>query len=118
VVDRPADEDETEVAAQRVGALERAGWVLTDWGHATTQIAEVETRMVAVLDQLELTELVTSIPGLSAVGRQRFWPRPAIRPGSIALAPWSNTPGYAPATRAAARSSADHESLTTPSAFR
>lgn len=60
--------DSNGVAAQRAGALERAGWVLTDWRHASTQIAEVETRMLAVLDQLQLTELVTSIPGLSAVG--------------------------------------------------
>jgi transposase len=60
--------DPTGVTAQRAGALERAGWVLTDWHHATTQLAEVETRMVGVLDELRLTALVTSIPGLSAVG--------------------------------------------------
>jgi transposase len=42
--------------------------VLADWRSATTRLAEVESRMVEVLDELELTELVTSIPGVSAVG--------------------------------------------------
>ena len=60
--------DPTGVWAQRRGALERARWVLADWRSAKTRLAEVETRMVDVLDQLELTELVTSIPGVSAVG--------------------------------------------------
>jgi transposase len=60
--------DPTGVWAQRPGALERARWVLADWRAAKTRLAEVETRMVEVLDQLELTELVTSIPGVSAVG--------------------------------------------------
>jgi transposase len=31
-------------------------------------LADTETRMIAVLDKLQLTGLVTSIPGLSAVG--------------------------------------------------
>jgi transposase len=60
--------DSTGVTAQRAGALERAGWVLTDWRHATTGRGEVETRMVGILDQLKLTELITTIPGVSAVG--------------------------------------------------
>jgi transposase len=60
--------DPTGVWAQRPGALERAGWVLADWRAAKTRLAGVNTRMVEVLDTLELTELVTSIPGLSAVG--------------------------------------------------
>ena len=60
--------DETGVAVQRVGALERSLLVFEDW-HATRQrLAETETRMVAVLDALDLVELVTSIPGVSAVG--------------------------------------------------
>jgi transposase len=42
--------------------------VLADWRAAKTRLADVETRMVGVLDSLGLTELVTSIPGLSAVG--------------------------------------------------
>jgi transposase len=60
--------DPAGVTAQRPGALERARWVLADWRHTKTRLAEVETRMVAILDELELTELVTSIPGISAVG--------------------------------------------------
>jgi transposase len=60
--------DPRGVMAQRRGALERARWVLADWRSATTRSAEVETRMVEVLDELGLTEFVTSIPGISAVG--------------------------------------------------
>jgi transposase len=48
--------------------IEAARAVLADWRWATTRLAEVQTRMVEVLDELELTELVTSIPGVSAVG--------------------------------------------------
>ena len=60
--------DPTGVMAQRPGALERARYVLADWRSATTRLAEVQARMVEVLDELGLTELLTSIPGLSAVG--------------------------------------------------
>ena len=42
--------------------------MLADWRATKTRLAEVETRMVEVLDELGLTELVTSIPGISAVG--------------------------------------------------
>lgn len=60
--------DPTGVWAQRRGALERARWVLADWRAAKTRLAEVETRMVEVLGALDLTALVTSIPGVSVVG--------------------------------------------------
>ena len=61
--------DPTGVMTQRRGALERARWVVADWRSAATRLAEVETRMVEVLDELGLTEdYVTSIPGVSAVG--------------------------------------------------
>ncbi len=56
------------VADQRAGALERTRFALADLAHARAEIAVVQTRMVAVLDELGLTELATSIPGLSAVG--------------------------------------------------
>ena len=56
------------VAEQRAGALERTRFALADLAHARGEIAVVEARMVAVLDELGLTELVTTIPGLSAVG--------------------------------------------------
>ncbi len=60
--------DPTGVMTQRRGALERAGWVLADWRATTTRLAQVETCMVEVLDELGLTTYVTSIPGVSAVG--------------------------------------------------
>lgn len=56
------------VPSQRAGALERAGFALADLTHAETQRDQVEALMVAVTDELGLTELATSIPGLSAVG--------------------------------------------------
>ena len=56
------------VLEQRAGALERVQFALADLAHTRAGIAEVESRMVAVLDELDLTRLVTSIPGLSAVG--------------------------------------------------
>ncbi len=60
--------DERGVPSQRPGGLERAAFALADLGHAQAQRDQVETLMVGVLHDLELTELVTSIPGLSAVG--------------------------------------------------
>ena len=60
--------DPAGVLAHRPAAFERIAWVLEDWDDARTKLADTETRMVAVLDELELTELVTSIDGLSPVG--------------------------------------------------
>jgi transposase len=60
--------DQAGVSAQRPGALERARWVLADWRRTKAGLAEVETRMIEVLDELGLTEYVTSIPGVSALG--------------------------------------------------
>ena len=60
--------DAAGVAAQRRGALERARWVLDDWRTAQARLAQVQARMVEVLDELGLTDYLTSIPGLSAVG--------------------------------------------------
>jgi transposase len=56
------------VAHQRPGALERARLVLDDWHHTLGQLQDVQLRMTGVLDQLQLTGLVGSIPGLSPVG--------------------------------------------------
>jgi transposase len=56
------------VAGQRAGALERVRYALADLAARHGEIADVEARMLGVLDQLGLTELVTSIPGLSATG--------------------------------------------------
>jgi transposase len=60
--------DPAGVAAQRPGALERVGLLLADWQHTNTRLTDVQDRMTAVLDAMSLTTLVTSIPGLSAVG--------------------------------------------------
>ena len=70
VFDAAADPARAEagVANQRAGALERTRFALADLAHARAETAVVETRMVEVLDELGLTKLVTSIPGLSAVG--------------------------------------------------
>lgn len=59
--------DTTGVTVQRRGILERVGLVLDDWRDLHRRIDDTEARMVAVLDELQLTELVTSIQGLSAV---------------------------------------------------
>ncbi len=61
-------DDQAGVAAHRAGALERVQLLLVDWVHANERLADTETRMVAVLDELQLTGLVRSIPGISAVG--------------------------------------------------
>jgi transposase len=60
--------DPAGVIAHRPGAFERIGWLIEDWDTARTKRAETETRMVAVLDDLQLTELACSIEGLSPVG--------------------------------------------------
>ena len=56
------------VERERAAALERARFALDDWRRALDQLDEVEARMLAVLDALGLSELVTTIDGLSAVG--------------------------------------------------
>jgi transposase len=56
------------VADQRSGALERVRFALADLTDTRAQISLVETRMLGVLDQLGLTELAGSIPGVSTIG--------------------------------------------------
>ncbi len=60
--------DPAGVTTHRQGALERVQLLLEDWQHAHRRLADTETRMTKVLDELKLTELVTSIPGISPVG--------------------------------------------------
>jgi len=60
--------DRAGVTGHRRGALERACLLMTDWHQARQRLADTETRMVTVLDDLGLTGLVTSITSLSAVG--------------------------------------------------
>src|SRR6266508_681204 len=121
----------TGVGSQRPGALERAGLTLDDWHHALGQLAEAEQRMTGVLDSLDLTSLVTTIPGLSAVGAAAILAesgafagttrisrrgRPALR-----LAAWRATWGalaHNPvlAARHAHLTGRDHNQLTTAQA--
>lgn len=70
VFDAAVDPDQAAVgvAAQRAGALERVRFALADLAHARAEITVVEARMTGMLDELGLTALTTSIPGLSAVG--------------------------------------------------
>jgi transposase len=60
--------DPAGVIAHRAGALERVALLLGDWLETHRRLRDTETRMTAVLDELRLTELVTSITGLSAIG--------------------------------------------------
>ena len=60
--------DPAGVAAHRPGALERAGLAMSDWHDTRERLAQTEARMVTVLDHLQLTGLVTTIAGLTAVG--------------------------------------------------
>src|SRR5450759_3282294 len=60
--------DPAGVLAHRLGALERVQLLLADWREARRRLAETEARMTAVLDELHLSELATSITGLSALG--------------------------------------------------
>jgi hypothetical protein len=60
--------DPAGVVVHRRGALERAQLLISDWRESHRRLADTEARMVAVLDELGLTGLVTSITGLSAVG--------------------------------------------------
>lgn len=64
--DAAADPDGVE--RERPAALERATFAIGDWRRALDELAEVEARMLEVLDALDLTELVATITGLSAVG--------------------------------------------------
>lgn len=68
VVDQVVQAGSFGVQSHRLGALERVGWVLADWDAARANRAVVEQRMVGVLDELDLTNVVCTIPGLSGVG--------------------------------------------------
>src|SRR5664280_1569100 len=60
--------DPRGVIIHRPGALERVQLLLDDFRDTQRRLGETEARMVAVLDELQLSELVCSIAGLSALG--------------------------------------------------
>ena len=55
------------IAAERDAILERAAFACQDWMSALSAQADIEARMLAVLREVGLTGLVTTIPGLTAV---------------------------------------------------
>ncbi len=55
--------DPAGVLAHRLGAFERIGWLIEDWDSAKEKLVHAEQRMLAVLDELALTDLVCSIKG-------------------------------------------------------
>ena len=60
--------DPAGVIAHRPGALERVQLLAEDWQLSKDRLAETERRMTAVLGELGLTALATSITGLSPAG--------------------------------------------------
>ena len=60
--------DPAGVTAHRPGALERAHLALGDWRDIRVRLADTETRMHAVLEELGLAGLVTTIGGLTVTG--------------------------------------------------
>jgi len=60
--------DGAGVTAHRPGTLERVCLLLGDWRETHRRLLDTEQRMTSILDELRLTELVTSITGLSAIG--------------------------------------------------
>lgn len=52
----------------RIAAAERVGFLMADWRRAIAELAEVEARMVALLEELHLRHLVETVAGLSAIG--------------------------------------------------
>src|SRR5689334_20560463 len=60
--------DTAGVTAHRPGALERAHLALGDWRDIRVRLAGTETRMCAVMDELGLADLVTTIAGLTVIG--------------------------------------------------
>ena len=85
----------TGVIAHRPGAMERIAFLLQDWRAAAGKLTDTEARMVAVLDEFDLTGVVTSITGLSTSVPRRSWPKPATPPGSPPPGRWSSTPAAA-----------------------
>src|SRR5687767_2572790 len=57
-------------------------------------LAKTERRMVSVLDELELTSLVTPIHGISTVGAAATLAETGDRTGSPPPGQWSSTPAW------------------------
>jgi transposase len=64
---RDALADRGGVLAQRPGAIERPELLMEDWRGLRRKLADAETRMLTVLDELGLAELASSIDGMTAL---------------------------------------------------
>ena len=82
------------IAAERDAIIERAAFAYQDWMAALAAQADIEDRLLAVLDELGLTGLVTTIPGLSPVGAAVILGQTGTRPAMTALGPGSSTPAW------------------------
>ena len=87
--------DPAGVTAHRPGALERAHLALGDWRDTRARLADTETRMRAVLDDLGLTELVTTITGLTVTGAAAILAETGDPARFTTPGRWSSTPGCA-----------------------
>jgi transposase len=101
--------DPAAVITHRPGALERVGLLLGDWLETHRRLLDTETRMTTVLDELRLTELATSITGLSPIGAAAILAETGDPNGSRPPGRWSSTLAWHhgrsyPATSSAARS--------------
>ena len=56
------------IEAEQDALTERAGFARADWLAALAEARQVEARMVQILDELHLTHLVITIPGIGAAG--------------------------------------------------
>ncbi|WP_328400693.1 hypothetical protein [Nocardia sp. NBC_00403] len=56
-----APDDPAGVIAHRRGALDRVRLLLADWAENQRRLTDTEARMINVLNELRVTELVTSI---------------------------------------------------------
>ena len=77
--------DPAGVEAHRAGGFERISWILDDWEAARANQTQVEQHMTEALDQLGLTQLVTSIDGLSPVGAASILAETATTPSYAAV---------------------------------
>ena len=97
-----AGADPAGVTELRHGALERVALLLADWRNTQARLADTEQRMVTVLGELGLADLVTSITGLSAVGAASVLAETGDPRRFTPAARWSSTPGWPRGRRAPA----------------
>ena len=88
--------DPAGVIAHRAGVLERVQLLAEDWQLTKSRLAQAEQRMTAVLDELGLTGLVTSITGLSPVGAAAILAETGDPGDSPPPARWTGTPTWPP----------------------